>query len=102
MKECAAILGEHGLVDASTGGAVDDGASTVAQETFPLISQLVLEPTKDHATPFLDDVPAQLTKAVAGVKCDFLALPPPTPNGALGDGVVSTCLSAPKPHVLLL
>jgi hypothetical protein len=103
-KQCAALLAARGLADVSTGGsAVDDAASTIAQETYPLINHLTLEPTNHLPTPTVDEVPQQLVKFIGAIKCDFLALPPASHYGAVvGDAVVNACLAAAKPHVLLL
>jgi hypothetical protein len=99
-KQCATILAKFGLSDAV---ANDDGTSTVANETFPLVNHLVLEPTNQLPTPTVDDVPQQLVKFVASIKCDFLVLPPASTDGTVaGEALVNACLAAPKPHVLLM
>jgi hypothetical protein len=102
-RECIELLHQHGLKDASTGHTADEGAS-VAQETFPLLSTLVLEPTNQLPTPTVDEVPNQLIKSLAGFKCDFLVLPPASgdESAVSSDQLALACLAAPKPHVMLL
>jgi len=104
QRQCTALLKEYGLEDAPSTG--EDGAPSVAAETFPLINLFTLEPTKEGRTeiptPTIDEGAAQLTKFVGGFKVDFLVVPPAGPRGELGDAFVNACLAAPKPHVLLL
>lgn len=86
---------------AETGAAVAAAPGAAGQEAFPLINTMFLEPTRAVPLPSVDDVPLQLVKFVSGMKTDFLALPPLCGH-AIGDALVQACLSAPKPHVLLL
>ena len=100
--QCLDILAAAGLRDAD-GTGTDDGATSVAQESFPLINVLFLEPTHALPTPTVDEVPLQLVKFVGSIKVDFLVLPPAAAGSTTGDTVlVNACLAAPKPHILLM
>lgn len=98
-RRCTAMLAGFGLTEAPPSDP-DAAPSAAASESFPIINHVALEPTNTNPTPTVEESGLQLVKIVGGLKVDFLVLPPK--REGLSDAYLALCLSAPKPHVLLV
>ncbi|CUF92536.1 Hypothetical protein, putative [Bodo saltans] len=67
---------------------------------FPLVSTLKLDGNNANPRPNVNDVPLQLTKALAKLKTDFLVIPP-TKHHTLSEATVFQILGLLRPHVIV-
>jgi hypothetical protein len=101
------VLGDDNSVSPSE----DDGSPRREQDAaaplnpsppnaFPLVSVLKLDGSNANPRPNVNDVPLQLTKALAKLKTDFLVLPP-TRHRTFSETTVFQILGLLRPHVII-